>query len=222
MSQDQWNTVDGYITNWLIARDPDLEGALAASTAAGLPEIAVTPAQGKQLLILAQLVGARNILEVGTLGGYSTLWLARALPPGGRLITLEAVEKHAQVAQANIVRAGFGGVVELRLGPALETLPKLAAEGYRPFDMIFIDADKANIPEYFRWALKLSRPGSLIVVDNVVRRGALADPANQDPDVQGVQRLHEMLAAEPRVTATTIQTVGTKGYDGFTMARVND
>jgi len=165
--------------------------------------------------------GARNILELGTLGGYSTIWLARALPPGGQLVTLEASPKHAEVARANIASAGLADRVEIRVGSALDTLPRLAAEGRAPFDLIFIDADKENNPPYFTWALKLSRPGTVIVVDNVVRDGAVADPANTDPAIQGIRRFHEMLAAEPRATATAIQTVGSKGYDGFTLILVN-
>jgi predicted O-methyltransferase YrrM len=166
------------------------------------------------------LAGARNILELGTLGGYSTIWLARALPTGGRVITLEADPKHAAVAAANFARAGLDDRIELRLGRASETLPKVAAESRGPFDLIFIDADKPSIPQYFDWALKLSRPGSVILVDNVVRDGALADETSRDPSIQGVRRLHELLALEPRIVATTIQTVGSKGYDGFTLIRV--
>ena len=166
------------------------------------------------------LQGARNILEIGTLGGYSTIWLARALPPGGRLITLEADAKHAEIARENIERAGLDGVVELRLGPALETLPRLAAENRGPFDFIFIDADKPSIPDYFTWSLKLVRRGSVIIVDNVIRSEAVIDAANGDANVQGVRRFNDMLAAEPRVSATVIQTVGGKGYDGFALALV--
>ena len=197
-----------------------MEAALAASTAAGLPQIAVSAPQGKQLHLLALLMGARNILEIGTLGGYSTIWLARALPPGGHLITLEADPKHAEVAGANIAQAGLSGVVELRQGRALDTLPQISEELRGPFDLIFIDADKENIPQYFIWAMQLSRRSSLILVDNVIRDGAVIDPANDDARIQGVRRFNEMLAAEPRVAATTIQTVGNKGYDGFTMALV--
>jgi predicted O-methyltransferase YrrM len=220
MAQEQWVAVDQYITDALVRPDPALVVALAASAAAGLPPINVTPNLGKFLHLLAKAQGARAILEVGTLGGYSTIWLARALPPGGRLVTLEVDPTHAAVARANVARAGLADVVELRLGPALETLPRLAAEGRGPFDLIFIDADKPSNPDYFRWALKLSRIGSLIVIDNVVRNGAVADPSSTDPSVQGVRRLNELLAAEPRVSATAIQTVGSKGYDGFTVALV--
>jgi predicted O-methyltransferase YrrM len=202
-------------------RDVLLDAALEASTKAELPAIAVTANQGKLLHILARLVGARNVLEIGTLGGYSTIWLARALPKGGRVITLEVNTKHADVARANVARAGLASTVEIRLGAALETLPKLAGDKLGPFELIFIDADKANIPEYFTWSLKLSRPGGLIIVDNVVRKGAVIDADSDDPDVQGVRRLNNMLTKEKRVTATTIQTVGSKGYDGFTIALVN-
>jgi predicted O-methyltransferase YrrM len=181
----------------------------------------VSPLQGKQLLMLAQMQNARNVLEIGTLGGYSTIWLARALPADGRLVTLEFSPKHAEVAQANIARAGLSQLVEIRVGPALESLPRLAAEKKGPFDFIFIDADKDNNPGYFEWALKLSRPGTVILVDNVVRDGAVADDENADPSIAGIRRMHEMLAENPRVAATAIQTVGVKGYDGFTLIRVN-
>jgi predicted O-methyltransferase YrrM len=219
-NDERWVAVDRYITGTLIGRDAALDAAVEASDAAGLPQIAVAPNQGKLLHMLALLRGARRILEIGTLGGYSTIWLARALPAGGRLITLEADEKHARVARANIDRAGLGADVEVRLGPALETLPRLAAEGAGPFDLTFIDADKPNIPGYFEWALKLAAPGGLIIVDNVIREGAVADASSTDPSVLGVRRLNEMLRDEPRVTATTIQTVGAKGYDGLTIALV--
>ncbi len=218
--QEQWTAVERYLTDLLVQPDPALEAALQASAAAGLPPIQVSPNQGKLLLLLAQVQMARNILEIGTLGGYSTVWLARALPGNGRLITLELDEKFAAVARANIARAGLADVVELRLGRALETLPQLAAEGRGPFDLIFIDADKATYPDYFKWALKLSRRGSLIIADNIVRKGAVADATSSDPNVQGVRRFNELLAAEPRVSATAIQTVGSKGYDGFAIALV--
>ncbi|HEV3229932.1 MAG TPA: O-methyltransferase [Solirubrobacteraceae bacterium] len=208
------------MTERLIASEPALEEALQAAAAAGLPAHGVTPAQGRLLELLARIQGASRILELGTLGGYSTIWLARALPAGGRLVTLEANPDYAEVARASIARAGLAETVELRIGPALETLPQLATEGLPPFDLIFIDADKRNNAEYLHWALELSRPGSVIVADNVVRDGALIDPANSDPHVQGIRRFHERLAAEPRVRATTIQTVGAKGYDGFTLALV--
>ena len=220
MTGDQWTAVDRYVADLLVPHDAALAAALDSSAAAGLPAIAVAPPQGKLLHLLARLQGARTILEIGTLGGYSTIWLARALPAGGRLITLEAEPKHADVARANIARAGLDGVVELRLGRALDTLPALAAEGHGPFDFIFIDADKPSIPEYFTWALRLARRGSLIIVDNVVRDGKVVDPESDDPSVRGVRRLNEMLAAERRVSATVIQTVGSKGYDGFALALV--
>jgi predicted O-methyltransferase YrrM len=222
MTQELWNTVDHFIGDHLLKRDEALEATLAASTAAGLPAIAVSPAQGKMLHLLARAQGARDMLEIGTLGGYSTIWLARALPPDGKLVTLEVDPKHATVARANIGRAGLGELVDVRLGPAIDTLPKLAEEGRRPFDLVFIDADKARIPEYFTWAMRLGRPGTLIIVDNVVRKGAVADPHSSDPSVQGVRLLYERLANEKRVSATAIQTVGSKGYDGFILARVND
>lgn len=222
MNQEQWTAVDQYINQTLVPSDAALDAAIEASIKAELPSIAVTPSQGKLLQILAQLQGGRRILEIGTLGGYSTIWLARALPKNGRLITLEIDPKHAKIASANVARAGLSRLVDLRLGKAIDTLPKLKAEKKGPFDLIFIDADKATIPEYFTWSLKLSRPGSLIVVDNVVRKGAVIDAKSGDPDVQGVRRLNEMLAKEPRVTATTIQTVGSKGYDGLTIILVKE
>ncbi|HMI31427.1 MAG TPA: O-methyltransferase [Candidatus Limnocylindrales bacterium] len=220
MNQDLWRDVDRYITDLLVKPEPALQAALDASSAAELPEIQVAPNQGKLLNLLARLTSARAILEIGTLGGYSTIWMARALPKNGRLITLEADPKHAEVARANIARAGLSEIVELRLGMALDTLPKIAAERLGPFELIFIDADKPNIPEYFGWALKLSRKGTLILVDNVVREGAVIDSKSSDASVQGVRRFNEMLAAEPRVSATAIQTVGSKGYDGLAIALV--
>jgi predicted O-methyltransferase YrrM len=220
MNQDLWSEVDRYITDLLVKPEPALQAALDASNAAGLPEIQVAPNQGKLLNLLARLTSARAILEIGTLGGYSTIWMARALPKDGMLITLESDPKHAEVARANIARAGLSGIVELRLGKALDTLPKIAGERRGPFDLIFIDADKPNIPEYFGWALKLSRKGGLILVDNVVREGAVIDSKSTDESVKGVRRFNEMLAAEPRVSATTIQTVGGKGYDGLAIALV--
>jgi predicted O-methyltransferase YrrM len=220
MTQEQWTAVDQYFTDALLPPDPALDVALRASAEAGLPSINVSPAQGKMLHLLARLQGAGAVLEIGTLGGYSTIWLARALPAGGRLITLEVDSKHAEVARANFANAGVADIVDLRLGRALDTLPQLAAEGAGPFDLIFIDADKPSGPDYFTWALELSRPGSVIIVDNVVRRGAVVDAAHDDPRVQGSRRLTELIAKEPRVSATTIQTVGIKGYDGFVMALV--
>jgi predicted O-methyltransferase YrrM len=220
MNEELWTAVDRYISDHLIPPDAALDAAMRASAEAGLPEIQVSPAQGKFLHLLAKIRGARAILELGTLGGYSTIWLARALPADGRLITVEADPQRAEVARANIVRAGLDGIVELRTGKALDILPQIAAEQRGPFDLVFIDADKENIPDYFAWALKLTRPGSLIITDNVVRNGALADASNTDPRVHGVRRFHEILSAEPRVSATTLQTVGCKGYDGFTLALV--
>ena len=220
MNQEKWTAVDGYIGDLIVPSDAALDSALEASVAAGLPAISVTPAQGKLLQLLAKSIGARNILEIGTLGGYSTIWLAQALPEDGRLITLELDPKHAEVSRTNIARAGLDKVVEIRLGRALDTLPQLAAEKRCPFDLVFIDADKVGMPDYFVWALKLTRPGSLIISDNVVRKGAVIDAASDDPSVQGVRRFFEMVAAEPRVSATAIQTVGSKGYDGFALALV--
>jgi predicted O-methyltransferase YrrM len=217
MSQELWTAVDRYFTDLLVPSDPALNRALEASAEAGMPAIAVSPTQGKLLMLLAQIQGARNILEIGTLGGYSTIWLARGLAAGGRLITLEANAKHAEVARANIARSGLEHVVDVRLGKALDTLPQLVSEA--PFDMIFIDADKAAYPEYLSWAIKLSRSGSLIVADNVVRNGAVIDESSGDPNVEGVRRFNELLAAERRVSATAIQMVGSKGYDGFVVGR---
>ena len=222
MNQDLWTAVDQYINDQLVPSDPVLDAALDACTAAELPAISVTPSLGKLLQLLARLVGAKNILEIGTLGGYSTIWLARALPAGGRVITLEADAKHAKVACKNIARAGLADVVELREGKALDTLPELAAEGLEAFDLIFIDADKSNNPHYFDWALRLSHKGTLIIVDNVVRDGAVIEADSTDPNIQGVRRLFEILAAEPRVVSTALQTVGSKGYDGFVIALVKE
>lgn len=218
--QDQWTAVDRYLCDRLVPPDPVLGAALAASVAAGLPAINVAPNQGKLLQLFARMQGARRILEIGTLGGYSTIWLARALPADGSLITLELELKHADVARKNFRRAGLERMIDLRVGPALDLLPRVAAENGGPFDLIFIDADKASIAEYFAWALKLSRVGTAIIVDNVVRNGAVADPASEDPSVRGVRRFNEVLAKEKRVSATAIQTVGSKGYDGFALALV--
>jgi predicted O-methyltransferase YrrM len=220
MEKQLWTAVDQYTTDLLIPPDPVLDAALADSNAGGLPTINVSPAQGKLLMLLAKVAGASQILEIGTLGGYSTIWLARALPADGRLITLEYSPKHAEVARGNIERAGFGAVVEIRVGDARMSVEELAAEGGPAFDFIFIDADKRSIPHYFEWSLKMSHSGTVIIVDNVVRDGALVDAKSEDPNVHGVRKLHEMLAGEPRVSATTIQTVGSKGYDGFTLAVV--
>ena len=220
MENPLWTAVDQYTTNLLIPSDRVLDAALAASSAAGLPSINVSASQGKLLMLLAKMTGAVNILEIGTLGGYSTIWMARALPAEGRLISLEFDPKHAEVARSNIANAGFADRVEIRLGDARAGIQQLVSEGHVPFDLFFIDADKRSIPHYLEWSLKLAHPGSLLIIDNVIRDGALIDAGSKDANVQGVRRLHEMLAAEPRLTATTIQTVGSKGYDGFTLALV--
>jgi predicted O-methyltransferase YrrM len=220
MDQKRWTEVDRYITERVLPADPVLEAALAASDAAGLPAIQVSPNMGKLLQLLAQSICARKILEIGTLGGYSTIWLARAVTPGGRVVTLELNPAFAEVAQSNLARAGLDARVEVRIGPALETLPLLAAEASGPFDLIFIDADKESTAEYFRWALKLSRCGSLIVVDNVVREGTLIDGDRRDTHIRGIRDFYALAAAEPRVSMTAIQTVGIKGYDGFAVALV--
>ena len=220
MSQELWTAVDRYIVDGLIPRNPVLDEVLQANAAAGLPTIDVAPNQGKLLYLLARIQGSRRILEIGTLGGYSTIWLARALPADGRLITMEFEPRHAAVAQSNINRAGLAERVEIRVGAALGSLAQLATENPEPFDMIFIDADKDNYPNYLPWALKFSRPGTLILADNVVRDGAILDPSHHDPRVQGTRQFLELLAAEPRLAATALQTVGSKGYDGFAMAVV--
>jgi predicted O-methyltransferase YrrM len=222
MTQELWTSVDDYITNLFIPNGPATTEALAANDAAGLPSISVAPNEGKLLMLLAQICGARKILEIGTLGGYSTIWLARGLTSGGSLITLEASAKHAEVARNNIARAGFADVVEVRVGPALDTLPLLEAQDRGPFDLIFIDANKDNYPEYLGWALKLSRVGTLILGDNVVRDGEVIDPKSSDPRVQGTRRFIQLLADELHVKATVIQTVGRKGYDGIAIALVVD
>jgi len=217
---ERWAAVDRYFGDVLLPADPILEATLKASRTGGLPEINVAPNQGMLLNLLARAVGAKRILEVGTLGGYSTIWLARALPKGGKLITLEVDKQHAEVARANFVRAGLADVIELRLGKASDLLPKLAAEKLGPFDLTFIDADKPGNADYFDWALKLSRPGSFIIVDNVVRGGAVADKKSRDSSVTGVHRLMDRLAGEKRVASTVIQTVGVKGYDGLAISLV--
>ena len=218
MTEPAWARVDAYVEEQVNGADTALEATLAAASAADLPPIQVTPAQGKLLHLLVRLQGARTVLEIGTLAGYSTIWLARALPAGGRLVSLEIDPRHAEIARANLDRAGLSGVADVRLGPALSTLPGLAAEG--PFDFVFIDADKPSNPDYVRWALRLTRPGSTIVVDNVVRNGAVADADSTDPAVVGSRRTVQLMAAEPRLDATVIQTVGAKGYDGFALALV--
>jgi predicted O-methyltransferase YrrM len=221
MSEELWTAVDRYINDLLIPPDPVLDAALEAGDKAGLPQISVTPSHGKLLYLLARILDARRVLELGTLAGYSTIWLARALPATGCVVTLESDPKHAEVAATNFARAELGSKVDLRVGLALDSLPRLAREGMGPFDLIFIDADKQNIPAYFEWSLELSRPRSVIVVDNVVREGAVIDASSEDPSVRGVRKFHEMLRTERRVSATTIQTVGSKGYDGFTIVLVN-
>jgi len=225
MSEREWSDVDGYFSRLLVGRDGTLAPTLEPSEAAGLPPINVADNQGKFLMLLAMARDARNVLEIGTLGGYSTIWLARALPPEGRLVSLEAVPTHARVARENIKRAGFGEgtrgpAIEVRLGRALDTLPQLEAEGRGPFDFIFIDADKSNYPEYFQWSMKLARVGTVIIADNVVRDGDVLNGHSRDANVIGVRRFLELLSLEPRVIATAIQTVGCKGYDGFAMAVV--
>ncbi|MCT7354011.1 O-methyltransferase [Streptomyces sp. 15-116A] len=215
-----WHEVDDYFTDRLAPGDDVLDATLRDSEAAGLPSIAVAPNQGKLLQLLAQIQGARHILEIGTLGGYSTIWLGRALPPDGRLITLEYDPRHAEVASRNLARAGLDKLVEVRVGAALESLPRLADENPPPFDLVFIDADKANNAHYVEWALKLTSTGSLIVLDNVVRGGRVADPDNTDPDVVGTRAALELIGSHPRLSGTAIQTVGAKDYDGFALARV--
>jgi predicted O-methyltransferase YrrM len=220
MTEDRFEAVDSYFADLYIPDDDALTAAVAANAAAGLPAIDVSPTQGKLLQLLARMIGARRILEIGTLGGYSSLWLAGALPADGRLVTLELNARHAAVARSNFVRAGVADRIELREGAALDSLAKLQAEGVGPFDFFFIDADKPNNPNYVDWALKLAHRGSVIVIDNVVREGAIVNPRSRDPAVQGTKRLHDMLASEPRLSATAIQTVGVKGYDGFALALV--
>ncbi|WP_129674210.1 O-methyltransferase [Candidatus Chloroploca sp. Khr17] len=218
MTNEQWSAVDQYVSDLLMPPDAALEAALAASSAAGMPTINVSPAQGKLLYLLARTLQAQRILELGTLGAYSSIWLGRALPPGGQMITLEADPGHAEVARANLARAGLSAVVEVRVGPALTTLPTLA--GFPLFDLVFLDADKVNLPAYFRWARALTRQGGLIIADNVVRRGAVVDANSTDPNVQGVRALVAALADDPGVHATVLQTVGSKGYDGLALVLV--
>jgi predicted O-methyltransferase YrrM len=219
MSQEKWSEVDRYLCEHLLAQDPVLDEVLRVSAEHGLPSIAVSPNQGKLLALLVRAIGARRILEIGTLGAYSTIWLARALPDDGRLITLEAAPTHAEVAQANLERAGVSDRVEIRLAPALESLEQLSAQNAGPFDFVFIDADKENTKPYFEWSIRLTRPGSLIVVDNVVRSGRIVD-AGADSQVDGMRAFFDYVKTETRVDASAIQTVGSKGYDGFALARV--
>ncbi|MFD5522286.1 O-methyltransferase [Streptomyces sp. NPDC127066] len=221
MSESQlWNDVDDHFTNLLAPADEILAAALHDSDAAGLPPINVSPNHGKLLRLIAEIQGARRILEIGTLGGYSTIWMGRALPADGRLITLEYDPRHAEVARANLARAGLDRITEVRVGPALETLPKLADENPEPFDLVFIDADKVNNPHYIEWAVRLTRPGSVIVLDNVVRGGAVIDGSSTDPSVLGTRAALELIASHPKLNGTALQTVGVKGYDGFALARV--
>ncbi|MFI7347833.1 O-methyltransferase [Streptomyces sp. NPDC049936] len=221
MSESQlWEDVDAYFISHLTPADPALEAALRESETARLPPVNVTATQGKLLQLLAQIQGARTILEIGTLGGYSTIWMARALPADGRLVTLEYSARHAEVATRNLARAGLDALVDVRVGPALESLPKLADENPAPFDLVFIDADKGNNPHYLEWALKLTSTGSLIVIDNVVREGRVADPDDTGDDVRGTRAAIELIGAHPRLSGTAVQTVGGKGYDGFALARV--
>jgi predicted O-methyltransferase YrrM len=220
VKENRWSAVDAYFTETIVAPDRALEEALAANATAGLPSIDVSAPQGKLIHLLARMTGARKALEIGALGGYSTIWLARALPDDGRLITLELNAKRADIARRNVARAGLGGKVDVRTGAALTTLPKIEAEGLGPFDFVFIDADKTNNAAYLEWGLRLSRPGTAIVVDNVVRDGAIVDAASADPDVIGTRRMFEMMAREPRLSATAVQTVGAKGWDGFALAIV--
>ena len=220
MDLKTWTAVDEYISGKLIGSDPILEAALATNAEAKLPAFDVAPNQGKFLSLLVRMTGAKRVLEIGTLGGYSTIWLARAVLPGGAVVTLESELLHATVARQNLRRAKLEHVVDLRLGSALETLAKLESEGTPPFDFVFIDADKPNNPAYLQMALKLSRVGTVIVGDNVIRDGAIVDPHNSDPRVQGVQKFFDCLADDKRLTATALQTVGSKGYDGFSIALV--
>lgn len=219
MNEELWSAVDAYLAPVVAADDPALTGALARSEAAGLPAIQVSAAQGKFLMLLARMCGARRILEIGTLGGYSTIWLARALPSDGSIITLEIDPAHAAVARANLAAAVPDARVEVRTGPALEALARLGREEVEPFDLLFIDADKPSNPEYLEWALRLSHPGSVIVIDNVVRGGRIVDGTADDPSIAGTRRLFDRLAAEPRLETTVLQTVGAKGYDGMAIAR---
>ena len=217
---EKWTAVERYISDHLIPSDPAMDAARDANVAAGLPAIDVAPPEGKLLYLLARMLNARRILEIGTLGGYSTIWLARAMPANGRLITLEVNPRHAEIAKANLARAGFTERVEIRVGPALETLEALAGENLPLFDLIFIDADKANNPNYLEWAVPHTRRGGLVIVDNVVRDGAILDPNDPDPNIQGSRQLFERMGKDPRLIATALQTVGSKGYDGFAIAMV--
>lgn len=220
MNQESWTEVDHYLAQLLIEPDPTLTGALSANADAGLPPIDVSPVLGKFLMLLVKLSDARRVLEIGTLGGYSTIWMARGLPEGGRLVSLESNPKHVEVARRNIAHAGVADHVEVRLAPAAETLAQLVSEGAKPFDVVFIDADKANNAAYLEWALMLTRSGSVIVCDNVVRHGRILEEDAADESVVGTRSFLELLAADPRLEATALQTVGVKGWDGFAIARV--
>jgi predicted O-methyltransferase YrrM len=222
MSDESWALVDDYLNERLVPPDDVLEAAVKAGIDAGMPQIQVSPTQGKLLYLLARMLGARRILEIGTLAGYSTIWLGRALTPDGRLVSLEVDPVHAEIARANLRRGGLGGIVEVRVGQALDSLAVLAQEGVGPFDLVFVDADKDHSPEYVTWALRLSRPGTVIVVDNVVRHGAVIDETSADANIRGIRRMFELVAAEPRLEATALQTVGVKGHDGFALLRVTD
>ncbi len=220
MTQERWTEVDRYLDNLLLSSDPVLEATLEASSAADLPTVNVAPNQGKLLHLLVLACGARTVLEIGTLGGYSTIWLARSLPSSGRLVSLETDPRHAAVARESIASAGLSDIVEVVLGPALESLPKLKAQHRPPFDLVFIDADKPSTAEYFAWSLEMSHVGTVIIVDNVVRGGRVCEPGSVDPNVQGMRRFLDKVAVEPRVSATAVQTLGVKGYDGFLLAVV--
>ena len=220
MSDARWKTVDHYLEHVLLRPDDGLDAALRESASAGLPTIQVSPLQGKLLQLLVASLGARRVLEIGTLGGYSGICMARALPADGRIVTLEADPRHAAIARANFERAKVSAKIDVRVGPALRTLPELAREGGKPFDLVFIDADKPNTAAYFDWAMRLARPSAVVVVDNVVRQGTVSDPSSTDPNVQGMRRFLERIAAEPGVEGTVVQTVGAKGYDGFAIVRL--
>ena len=220
MATDAWTTVDDYLSDVLIGDDPALTAALEANAAAGLPAIDVTATQGKFLMLLCQIAGARTVLEIGTLGGFSTTWLARGLPDDGQVVTLEVDPTHATVARANIDRAAPAAAVEIVVGPALDSLPGLASHPAAPFDLVFIDADKPNNPGYLEGAVRLSHPGTVIVCDNVVREGRVTDADSKEPSVTGTRRLFELLHDDPRLDATALQTVGSKGWDGFAIALV--
>jgi predicted O-methyltransferase YrrM len=222
MAYESWVLVDEYLAGRLVPPDEVLEAAVKVGIDAGMPQIQVSPTQGKFLYLLARMLGAGRILEIGTLAGYSTIWLGRALPPDGRLVSLEVNPTHAEVARANLRRAGLDGIVQVRVGQALDSLAVLAQEGVGPFDLVFVDANKDQIPEYVAWALRLSRPGTVLVVDNVVRSGAVIDETSADANIRGIRRMFELVAAEPRLEATALQTVGVKGYDGFALLRVTD